>query len=147
MGARANIRLRLHRRFCIQPPSRSGVAGRKKIAIRRDVAASYARDGVRYPYASIAGDTIDLSFLMLGNATGTDLPRAVFRSLLAGFLPEPQADGAFDGIAHFNRMQFLNVLRLLRKHDGAFVRMLEEAAIDQLETLSFCIGSRSAPSP
>jgi hypothetical protein len=116
--------------------------GGKKIAIRRDIAQSYARDGVRYPKASIAGETIDLPFLMLGNATGTDLPRAVFRNLLAGVVPELQADGAFDGLAHFNRMQFLNLLRLLRKHDGAFVRMLEEAAIDQLETLSFCIGAR-----
>jgi hypothetical protein len=116
--------------------------GGKKIAIRREVAQSYARDGIRYPKASTAGDTIDLPFLMLGNATGTDLPRAVFRTLLAGVVSEPQADGAFDGIAHFNRVQFLNLLRLLRKHEGAFVRVLEAAAIDQLETLSFCIGAR-----
>lgn len=121
----------------------AALPGGKKIVIRRDVAASHARDGVRYPNASIAGDTIDLPFLLLGNATGTDLPRAIFRNLIAAFLPEAQADGAFDGIAHFNRMQFLNLLRLLRKHDGPLVRVLEEAAIDQLETLSYCIGARA----
>lgn len=79
---------------------------------------------------------------MLGCATATDLPRAIFRKVLSGVFGEPEADRAFDGIAHFNRLQFLNLLRLLRKHDGALVRVLEEAALDQLETLSNCIGAR-----
>jgi hypothetical protein len=118
------------------------VAGGKKIAILRDVAAADVRDGIRFPRGAIDGNTLALPFLMLGCATSTDLPRAIFRKLLSGVLGEPEADRAFDGIAHFNRTQFLNLLRLLRKHDGALVRVLEEAAIDQLETLSNCIGAR-----
>jgi hypothetical protein len=117
--------------------------GGKKIAVRRDIPQFQLRDGVRYPKSSISAETIDLSFAMLGNATGSDLPRAVFRHLLAEIVSQPQADGAFDGIAHFNRTQFLTLLRLLRKYDGPLVRMLEDAAIDQLETLSFCIGART----
>jgi hypothetical protein len=120
------------------------VPGGKKIAIRRDVAAADVRDGIRFPRATIDGDTIDLPFLMLGCATATDLPRAIFRNVVSGVLAEPGADRAFDGIAHFNRMQLLNLLRLLRKHDGELVRVLEVAAIDQLETLSNCIGARGA---
>jgi hypothetical protein len=115
----------------------------KKIAVRRDIPEFELRDGVRFPKSSIAGDTIDLPFLMLGNATGSDLPRAVFRILLAGIASQSQADGAFDGVAHFNRMKFLALLRMLRKHEGALVRILEEAAINQLETMSFCIGART----
>jgi hypothetical protein len=119
------------------------VPGGKKVAIRRDVAASEVRYGVRFHRASISGDTLSMPFLMLGNATGSDLPRAVFRSIASGFLTEAQADGAFDGLANFNRTQFLKLLRILRKHDGAFVRMLEDAVIDQLVTLSFCVGART----
>jgi hypothetical protein len=117
--------------------------GGKKIAIRRKVPASEVRYGVRFPVASIDGNAIDLPFLMLGNATGSDLPRAVFREVVSGVLSEAQADGAFDGLAHFNRTQFIKLLRLLRKHDGAFVRMLEDAVVDQLETLSYCVGART----
>ena len=84
--------------------------GGKKIVVRREISASEARYGVRFPRASISGDTLDMPFLLLGSATGSDLPRAVFREIVSPFLTEPAADGAFDGLAHFNRMQFLKLL-------------------------------------
>ena len=120
------------------------VPGGKKIEILRDVAAADVRDGIRFPRVDDRRRTRSACRSLCSAAPRPPTCREPsFGNCSPAIFGEPDADRAFDGIAHFNRIQFLNLLRLLRKHDGALVRVLEEAAIDQLETLSNCIGCAS----
>ncbi|MBV8155633.1 MAG: hypothetical protein JOY98_14505 [Candidatus Eremiobacteraeota bacterium] len=116
--------------------------GRYQLSVRRDVAEVEFREGAGFPIVKLDGNAIDLSFLLLGHYAATDVPRGMFRSVMAPYLSVAEADQVFDSIAHFNRLKFLNLVRLLRGHDGTIVRMLESAALDQLEILSGCVGSR-----
>jgi hypothetical protein len=98
---------------------------------------------MQLPRVDDHGEALVLSFLLLGFAPAPDLPRAIFRKLLARHLPAHEIDRVFDGIAHYNRQYFLRVLRAARTCNGALPRALEDAAIEQLETLSACIGART----
>ncbi len=118
------------------------VDGRHRIVIERDITANDVIGGISFPRASSADGAFVLPYLTLGSTAGPDLPRGVFRKLAVPPLTPDDADKAFDGIAQFNRRKFLDLLTLLRKHDGEVVRMLETAAIHQLGTLSDCVGAR-----
>lgn len=115
----------------------------QRLSILRNIAAGDVVNGMQYPQKRIDGNTIELSHLMLGNARQPDLPRAVFRKLMRGHLAERQADDVFESVVRFNHSKFLDVLRTLRKHDAPLVATLEEAAIDQLDALSACVGART----
>jgi hypothetical protein len=118
--------------------------GRGRLSIRRDFsAASVGSDRIRFPQKRLENGAIDLSFVMLGHARQPDLPRGVFRKLLSDHVTPQQADEAFDSILRFNHTTFLELLRTLRAHDAPLVRMLEEAAIDQLDGLSANVGARA----
>ncbi|MBV8490611.1 MAG: hypothetical protein JO199_08780 [Candidatus Eremiobacteraeota bacterium] len=96
---------------------------------------------VRYPTVTTDGNARTISHLVLGNLSAPDMPRAVFRKLLADRLDVRSADRAFDGIAHFNRKMFLDALRLLDGLSGSAAAMLRAAALNQLEALSACVGA------
>jgi len=81
--------------------------------------------------------------MMLGHCTAPDLPRAIFRSVMSPMLDARRADEVFDSVAHFNRVKFLDTLRLLRTYDGHLVTLLEDAAINQLQALSSAVGARA----
>ncbi len=117
--------------------------GGRRLSIARDVSASETRNGIAFPIVTIADATIRLSYLMLGIQGATDVPRGVFRSLMKPFVDRAAADEIFDGIAHFNRVRFINFLRTLRKYDGRLIGELQEASINHLDTLSYCIGARA----
>jgi hypothetical protein len=121
------------------------IFGRWHVAISREIDQLDLREGIRYPKATIEGNTIGLSFLTLGNSAAPDLPRATFRNVVREALSAPQADLAFDSIARFSKHKFLDLLSILRKHDGPVIRLLETAAINQLRTLADCVGARSLP--
>jgi hypothetical protein len=114
----------------------------RRFSIGRKFADGEVREGIRWPLVETAGDAVRLGHVVLGNPAAPDLPRAVFRRIVAPYLTATEADDAFDGIQHFNRTKFLDVLRLLKTNDGPLVRMLEDAAIHQLQTLSHSIGAR-----
>jgi hypothetical protein len=116
--------------------------GNRRLSISRDLLNRTVEDGVYLPALTLDGDEILLSYLELGLARSPDLPRAIFFKLMqrAGVA---QADYVFDSIAGYNRAQFITLLRLLRKHDGPLVRVLEEAVINQLDALNACVGARS----
>ncbi len=115
----------------------------KHVAIGRTFRAFDIRDGVMFPRVSIDGNTIDIPYLSLGNVNAPDVPRAVFRSIVRPHFATARADDVFDNIAHFNRTKFLSLLRTLESAGGPVVALLKEAAINQLEVLSCCIGARS----
>lgn len=117
--------------------------GRYQLSIRRDVSDVEFREGAGFPIVNLENGTIELSFLTLGHYAATDVPRGMFRSVMAPYLTAAEADQVFDSIAHFNRLKFLSLVRLLRRYDGPMVRMLEDAALDQLELLSGCVGARA----
>ena len=119
------------------------IDGQKRISVARDINVHDLHDGIRYPRVTRDGSTIHLPFLVLGFTAAPDVPRAVFRKILSSDLTAPRADETFDTIAHFNRTKFLDLLRILDKYDTPLIRMLKEAAINQLETLSYCVGARS----
>lgn len=116
--------------------------GNRRLSIGRNLLNATAENGIRFPALAIEGNEILLSYLELGLERAKDLPRAIFLKLMqrAGVA---QADYVFDGIASYNRAQFIALLRMLRKYDGPLVRTLEEAAINQLDALNECVGARS----
>ena len=113
-----------------------------KLAVRRDFAQAEVRDGIRFPHVRETGDSVSLAFLTLGSLAAPDVPRGLFRELLASRLSASAADEVFDGIAHFNRKKFLDFVRLLDKHDGPVIGLLRDAALNQLEGLSSSVGAR-----
>jgi hypothetical protein len=113
------------------------------LSIRREPNEVEFRNGVRFPKMESNAGVVTFPFLTLGFTAAPDVPRAVFRSLMSAGFPAVNADDVFDSVAHFNRTKFLELLRLLRRYDGPVVEMLAEAAINQLETLSYCVGARA----
>ncbi|HTX59313.1 MAG TPA: hypothetical protein VMH02_06495 [Verrucomicrobiae bacterium] len=119
------------------------VFGERRLTIRRDVGQTDVRDGVAVPRIAAEGDSLLLPFMLLANSLAMDLPRGIFRKVTERHLSPSNADEAFEMILHFNRTKFLDLLQLLRKHEGRLVRVLEQAAIDHLYTLCDCIGTRT----
>lgn len=121
----------------------ANVYGQQKVSIRRDVNDFDVRDNVQFPRTTLDANVLHLPYLMLGCSTGTDLPRGIFRKLVSANLTVSQADEAFDSIAHFNRTRFVNLLRILSDYDTPLVRTLRDAALNQLDALSYSIGARA----
>jgi hypothetical protein len=117
----------------------------KHVSVGRATGKFDLKHGVVFPRVRAEGNAVDLSFALLGQTAAPDLPRAVFRRVMEPYLEPGRVDLLFDNIAYFNQMKFLQMLRTLRQHEGPIVRMLEDAAIGQLETLSCRIGSRELP--
>lgn len=115
----------------------------QRLSILRTIGKGQVRGGIHYPEKRINGNTIELSHLMLGNARQPDLPRAVFRKLVCDHITERQADDVFESVARFNHSKFIEAMRTFRKYDAPLVTVLEEAAIDQLDALSACVGVRA----
>jgi hypothetical protein len=120
-----------------------GLPRGEKLTIARNLDPVATTNTLRYPKVETTRDGVMLSHLTLGFATAKDLPRAIFRKMMDSRLSSSEADYVFDGIQHHNRTQFINLLRTLRKHEGPLIRTLQEAAINQLETLSAYVGARS----
>ncbi|HET7086272.1 MAG TPA: hypothetical protein VFI23_15960 [Rhizomicrobium sp.] len=91
--------------------------------------------GVALPIVTTEGDTVQFSFLTLGNARSPHLPRAVFLHIMET-VPVPRPDELFDIIQHYNRVQFLKFLRGSEGAATPLAAMLRIAAYQQLETLS-----------
>jgi hypothetical protein len=150
--ARYNVRdawaVALHYGFAHRSPYAYSLAiaveigGRKRLSIDRQTGGVRLVGGVRFPQREDDGNAVKLSNLMLGNTSGMDLPRAVFRKLMKDDMTNAQADEVFDGIAFYNRGRFLDTLSALAKYDGEIVKMLRSAAIHQLHALSACVGAR-----
>lgn len=117
--------------------------GGRRLTIAREISASETRDGIAFPVVTETDGHLRFSHLMLGIMSAPDVPRAIFRSLVKPYVDPVSADQIFDGIAHFNRVRFINLLRTLRKYDGRLVRALQDTSINQLEALSYCVGARA----
>ncbi|HUA09447.1 MAG TPA: hypothetical protein VMA98_09245 [Candidatus Acidoferrales bacterium] len=116
--------------------------GSMRLSIAREILEQTVEHNLRVPTVSTSGDQILLSHLVLGIESAKDLPRAIFRTL-TGRAGVSQSDYVFDAIAQYNRLQFIALLRLLRRYDGALARTLEDAVINQLEALCACIGAKT----
>lgn len=114
-----------------------------QLSILRNIGAGEVRNGIHHPQKRVDGNTIELSHLMLGNGRQPDLPRPVFRKLMRDHVTERQADDVFESLVRFNHTKFIEALRILRKHDAPLVAVLQEAAINQLDALSACVGARA----
>lgn len=117
--------------------------GTQRLSILRNLGSGEVRDGIHFPEKRIDGNTVELSHLMLGNARQPDLPRAVFRKLMRDYLTERQTDDVFESLVRFNHSKFIEALRTFRKHDAPLAGVLTEAAIEQLDALSACVGVRT----
>jgi hypothetical protein len=120
------------------------IFGTQRLSILRNTGLGEVHDDrIHYPRKRVDGNTIELSFANLGNARQPDLPRAIFRKLLADHVTRQQADDVFESVVRFNHDKFVEALRLLRKHSAVpLVRALEDAAINQLDALAACVGAR-----
>lgn len=114
----------------------------KQLRINRAFAQVDIRDGILFPRTDIAGNVVTLQQLMLGNSTMMDVPRAVFRKIMEPHLTTLEADDTLDGLLQFNRMKFLDLLRILERYESPLITVLKQGAINQLEALSSIVGAR-----
>ncbi|HEX4078272.1 MAG TPA: hypothetical protein VHX61_05285 [Rhizomicrobium sp.] len=111
------------------------------LMITRDMSAHTLRGGFPVPRLSVAGDTLALSYLMIGSSRNPRLSRGIFRTLMreAG-ISDP--DDAFDEILCYNRRGFLGLLAALEPHEGWMISNLRGMARYQLEAMTHCVGAR-----
>jgi hypothetical protein len=85
------------------------------------------------------GDTLVLSFLMLGNRNNPQLPRAIFDHVMrkAG---RPHVVEMFDYIQHVNRLQWFKLMKASESAAAPLGQLLRNLARSQLETMSHNIG-------
>jgi hypothetical protein len=111
-------------------------SGESRIEIHHEYNRLEQYHGVGLPIVRIEQDgTVDFSCLMLGHVKHPRLPRAVFQHVTKN-TPIKRPDELFDLIQHYNRMQFLEILRVLEGAATPLMTMLREAAYQQLATLS-----------
>jgi hypothetical protein len=113
-----------------------------RIQIGREFTDFEAKNGVIFPTSVVDGGTVRLSFLNLGMPSAPRLPRTVFYRLMSK-TPIHKLDELFDRIQHYNRIQFIDVLRKIDTRDGKLISVLRESALNQLEALSACFGTRA----
>lgn len=115
--------------------------GTATLRVDRETTVLVRENEMRLPALQRNGSALMLPFLVLGFSPAPELPRTILHRVLDGF-ERSAVDRLFDAIAHYNRTRFIALLRLLRGARGPLYRELEEAAIDQLEALSFAVGAR-----
>lgn len=117
--------------------------GGAALTIGREIRTTVKEDQVALPALQNDADGLSLPFLLLGFTGAPDLPRGIFRHVMRAQLNSIDADAVFDGIAQFNRVRFLALLRRLRSVPGELARTMEEAIFHQLEALAAAVGARS----
>ena len=115
---------------------------RRHIRIAREFQRVQRFNGVPVPIAAAEGDTIVISFLILGHILFPRIPRAVFLHV-AQDLPIRRPNELYELIQHHNRMKLLSFLRISDGLTGPLISVLRNAAFQQLETLSTHFGTRS----
>jgi hypothetical protein len=100
------------------------------------------KNGIIFPRLVLDDGAIRLSFLNLGIPAAPRLPQSVFYRLMSK-TPIQKSDELFDRIQHGNRMQFITLLRKINNHKGEIISLLRESALNQLEALSACFGTRT----
>jgi hypothetical protein len=121
-----------------------GLPDGRRLSIARDVRKGTREGDVVLPEVRQEGDTVELTYLALGVRNGMDLPRAIFRKVMQR-VGVTDSDHIFDAIVNYNQTRLIALLRQLRGEDSSLARMLEDGIINQLETLSACIGARALP--
>jgi hypothetical protein len=91
------------------------------------------------PDVTHEGDTLVLSFLMLGNRNNPQLPRAIFDRIMreAG---RAHAVEMFDFIQHINRLQWLKLMKASESAAVPLGQLLRNLARSQLEAMSYNVG-------
>ena len=113
-----------------------------RIVIAREFFDSEVKGRIMFPRLVIDNGTIRLSFLNLGTRSAPRLPRSVFYRLMSK-TPIQKPDELFERIQHHNRIQFITLLREINTHNGEAISIIKEAALNQLEALSACFGTRA----
>ena len=116
--------------------------GGMQLSIGRTLDQNETIDGVGYPKTEQHDNRFALSYLKLGNRAAPGIPRGAFRRLMRDRLDAPSADSIFDSIARFNRDSFIELVRVAGAHDEPLPKMLVQAALNQLEALSACVGAK-----
>lgn len=93
------------------------------------------------PKTTVAGNTISLSYMLLGHRQNPRVPRGAFCKALANAGVEPQNE-AFEAIQHTNRQLFLDLIGELEGVDSPIVLPLRTMARYQLNALSSYFGIR-----
>jgi hypothetical protein len=93
-----------------------------------------------FPYVSVEGDRITLSYLMLGHKRYPKLAKGIFHKIMrdAGRTDEAET---FDKIQHVNRTQLHKLIAASENAAAPLGRLLRHVSRLQLETLSCCVGS------
>jgi len=114
----------------------------RRLLVTRAFQTAYRGSNVALPKVEAAGNDIHFEHLTLGLRAAPDVPRGLFRKLAREYAIR-DADTVFDAIAHYNRTKLIALLRLLRGEQSSLARMLEEAVVHQLDTMSYAVGARA----
>ncbi len=115
-----------------------------EIVINRNTSESVKRGEHRVSRTEVDGETVSLSYLIIGHRKSPRVPRGTFCSL-AGEAGVTNPDEAFDSILRYNTLRFVRLLQALEGHEGEMISTLRKTARHQLEAINFCIGSRPLP--
>jgi hypothetical protein len=109
---------------------------KKRLRIMRKEVNLELRPWPFMPDVTHEGDTLMLSFLMLGNRNNPKLPRAIFYRIMkeAG---RKDAVEMFDYIQHVNRLQWLNLMKVSELAAVPLGQLLRRLARSQLEAISY----------
>jgi hypothetical protein len=113
-----------------------------QITIGSNLSDLEIKNGIIFPRLVLDDGAIRLSFLNLGIPKAPRLPQSVFYRLMSK-TPLQKSDELFGRIQHGNRMQFITLLRKINNHKGEIISLLRESALNQLEALSACFGTRT----
>jgi hypothetical protein len=115
--------------------------GAKELRIEAKASLQSKRGGFPTPQMRQDGDTLVLSYLMIGSQKNPRLSRGIFQTLMREAGVQNPND-AFDFVLFFNRARFLDLLSTLEPHNGEMVTKLRLMARHQLEAMTHCIGTR-----
>lgn len=109
---------------------------KKRIRVMRKEVNLDLRPWPFMPDVTREGDTLVLSFLMLGNRNNPRLPRVIFYHIMreAG---RKDAVEMFDYIQHVNRLQWLKVMKTSESAAAPLGQLLRKLARSQFESMSY----------
>jgi hypothetical protein len=111
------------------------------VRIEQNINMNSTLGAVSVPEFEQNGRAVRFSCVMIGNMGFPRLSRGIFYRIMreAG---ETNPEQVFDNILHRNRLAFLGLLEALEPYEGGLVPQLRKVVRYQLETMSWCIGTR-----
>lgn len=124
-------------RWAFSEPFRvSARHGSIEIVIKKNPHQSVAgQNGVVAPLVTRNENTVEISYLILGDRTDPSLPLRLFRDAVQEHL-ETNSQEFFEMLTYFNRLKFIKLLQTCEGFDSPTISEMKKASLFQLEALN-----------